>query len=74
MSKTYKVIDHGHTPALTYTGPDGKAKFANAGDVLSDLPAASVDWLLKDGLIAPIIEKAAKAEPVEVAPVVEDKE
>ena len=66
MSKSYRVIDHGHTPALTYPGADGKARVANPGDVVSDLPAASVDWLLRDGLIAPIVEKTVKVEAEKV--------
>jgi hypothetical protein len=35
---------------------------------VTDLPAASVDWLLRDGLIAPVVEKTAKVEAEKVEP------
>lgn len=44
---------------------------AEAGDVVSDIPASSVSWLTAQGLIEPIEGKPAK--PAKREPVSEDK-
>ena len=48
-------------------------KRAEAGDIVDDLPAASIKWLLDSGIIEDTNKKSAKVEePVVVEPVEEE--
>mgnify|MGYP001582815856 FL=1 len=47
-TKKYRVVT-----GLSYPGKDGTELRAEPGDVVTDLPAKSVSWLLKDGHIEP---------------------
>lgn len=46
--------------------PDRRAE---AGDVVTDLPAKSIKWLREDGIIVPADEAQTPAEAVSEAPV-----
>ena len=50
MSKAFEVVT-----GLNYPGKGGD-KRAEPGDVVDDLPAKSIEWLLADGHIKPIKE------------------
>jgi hypothetical protein len=47
---------------LDYTGPDGTERRAEPNEVVDDLPAEAIDWLLASGLIEP--EPASDAKEV----------
>lgn len=39
---------------LAYTAPDGTFRRAVPGDVVTDLPASSISWLLRQHLVEPV--------------------
>lgn len=47
---------------LDYRAPDGTLRRAEPGDVVDDLPATSVGWLLRKGAIEDAIEDAPEPE------------
>lgn len=54
MSKQYVAL-----VGLNYPAPDGGELRAEAGDVVADLPPASVEAFLADGVIEPALAKKA---------------
>ena len=46
---------------------------AEAGDIVSDIPAKSTDWLLEQGIIEPTGAPKPKAKPKASEPVSDDK-
>lgn len=48
-AKPYRVL-----VGLNYPGQSGAEKRADPGDVVTDLPAQSIPWLVEDGYIEPV--------------------
>ena len=48
------------------------SKRAEAGDIVSDIPAASIEWLQAQGIIEPA-EKPKPSKPAKREPVSDDK-
>lgn len=58
-SKTAAKPEPAPTPylvlvGLSYPGAGHEDKRAEPGDIVTDLPAGSLTWLLKDGYIEPV--------------------
>jgi hypothetical protein len=56
-AKKYRVV-----AGLDYPGKGGKDKRAEPGDVVDDLPAKSVPWLLKQGAIEEVSSGGVRAQ------------